>query len=208
MCGETDWRCLEAHHVAGQRRDQTTLILCANDHMRMSEEQRDHPNSHAPADPFLDRVGHFLLGLADMLRVIVDALVDFGNQLIAQGQAQIWTAGEFQMIKMRQPSIEGVEDKTISIRAFAQSPSRKTKRLSKQAAPRKAPRPSEWAVIVDTETTTDLGQHLRFGTYQVREGSRLHEAGVFCERGALTTDELELLSSYTRDNKLNCLDHQ
>jgi hypothetical protein len=96
MCGETDWRCLEAHHVAGQRRDETTVILCANDHMRMSEEQRDHPTFDACADPLLDRVGHFLLGLADMLRVIVDALVDFGNQLIARAQGKLLTAGEFE----------------------------------------------------------------------------------------------------------------
>jgi hypothetical protein len=89
MCGETDSRCLEAHHVAGQRRDRRIVLLCANDHLRMSEDQRDHPNSDAPTDPFLDRVGHFLLGLADMLRVIVDALFDFGNQLIVRAQVQI-----------------------------------------------------------------------------------------------------------------------
>jgi hypothetical protein len=39
--------------------------------------------------------------------------------------------------------------------------------------------PSRWAVISDTETQTDAAQDLRFGTYQVREGDRLHEAGIF-----------------------------
>jgi hypothetical protein len=88
MCGESDWRCLEAHHVAGQRRDSTTIILCANDHLRMSDEQYEHRAFDPTADPLLDKIGHFLLGLADMLRIIVDALVEFGNQLIAHAQGQ------------------------------------------------------------------------------------------------------------------------
>jgi hypothetical protein len=39
------------------------------------------------ADPDLDDIGRLLLRLADMLRIIVDALVEFGNQLIARAQA-------------------------------------------------------------------------------------------------------------------------
>ena len=88
MCGETDWRCLEAHHVAGQRRDRRTVIVCANDHLRLTDDQKDHPNSNGVNDAFLDRVGHFLLGLADMLRIVVDALVEFAHELIARAQAQ------------------------------------------------------------------------------------------------------------------------
>ena len=34
------------------------------------------------ADPLLDRIGHFLLGLADMLRLVVEKLIVFGNALI------------------------------------------------------------------------------------------------------------------------------
>src|SRR5436190_793925 len=29
-CPETDWRCLECHHVAGRALDGFTVILCAN----------------------------------------------------------------------------------------------------------------------------------------------------------------------------------
>jgi hypothetical protein len=73
------------------------------------------------------------------------------------------------MKKVAPPAPHEIEDKTISIRAFAQGPSQKTKRRAKQGPERHAPLPSEWVVILDTETTTDQGQRLRFGTYQVRK---------------------------------------
>lgn len=41
--------------------------------------------------------------------------------------------------------------------------------------------PSRWTLVFDTETRTDAAQNIRFGTYQVREGDRLHEAGIFCD---------------------------
>ena len=45
MCVETDWRCIEQHHVAGRKRDAMTVLLCANDHLRMTDEQTSHPSS-------------------------------------------------------------------------------------------------------------------------------------------------------------------
>jgi hypothetical protein len=62
--------------------------------------------------------------------------------------------------------------------------------------------------IFDTETTTDRGQRLRFGTYQVRERDRLHEAGLFYDPSALTVTELHLLSTYVEKNDLKLLVHQ
>jgi hypothetical protein len=45
------------------------------------------PDEISPtADPHLAEIGGFLLRLAGMLRLIVDALVEFGNQLIARAQ--------------------------------------------------------------------------------------------------------------------------
>jgi hypothetical protein len=86
MCGEAGWRCLEAHHVAGRRHDPRTVILCANDHLRVTDDQKDHLSTENHADPLLDKIGRFLLGLADMLRVIVDMLIEFGDALIAQAR--------------------------------------------------------------------------------------------------------------------------
>jgi hypothetical protein len=86
MCGETDWRCLELHHIAGRKRDPATVLLCANDHLRMSDDQKDHPLSIGGDDRLLDQIGHFLLGLADMLRLIAERLAEFGRNLTARAQ--------------------------------------------------------------------------------------------------------------------------
>ena len=82
MCGETDWEVMELHHVADHGRDDLTVCICANDHRRVTYDQKDHPAFDPNADPFLDRVGHFLLGLADMLRFIIERLTEFGLALI------------------------------------------------------------------------------------------------------------------------------
>jgi hypothetical protein len=44
--------------------------------------------TNALAGQHLEEIGRLLLRLADMLHIIVDALVDFGNQLIARAQAK------------------------------------------------------------------------------------------------------------------------
>lgn len=81
-CGEGDDRVLELHHVAGRRHDDLTVIECRNCHRKLSDCQRDHPWTAPCADPFLAAVGNFLLGLADMLRLIVEKLAGFGEELI------------------------------------------------------------------------------------------------------------------------------
>lgn len=86
-CGEDDDRCLEAHHVAGQRHDDATVCVCRNCHRKLSDDQKDHPGFNADADAFLDSVGRFLLGLADLLRLAVEKLVEFGNALIERAAA-------------------------------------------------------------------------------------------------------------------------
>lgn len=90
-CGEADWRCLELHHVADHARDDLTVISCRNCHRKRSDEQKDHPLSAPDNDPLLDRIGHFLLGLADMLRALIDKLYAFGLALIER--ARLTAAG-------------------------------------------------------------------------------------------------------------------
>lgn len=82
VCGEADDRCLEAHHVAGRKHDDATVLVCRNCHRKVSDDQRDYPAFDPDGDAFLDAVGRFLLGLADLLRLIVERLVAFGNALI------------------------------------------------------------------------------------------------------------------------------
>lgn len=81
-CGETDDRCIEWHHVAGRRWDDGTVAICRNCHRAVSDDQKDHPRFNPAADPTLDSIGHFLLGLADLLRLIVDKLAALGLVLI------------------------------------------------------------------------------------------------------------------------------
>ena len=82
MCGETHWACIEAHHPADHGRDKATVLLCRNCHKKVSDDQKDHPAFDPNADTMLDSIGHFLLGLADMLRLIVERLYAFGLALI------------------------------------------------------------------------------------------------------------------------------
>jgi len=82
-CPERDPRCLELHHVAGGGRDLATVVICANCHRKVSDEQKDRPGSGPNADATLDTIGHFLLGVAELLRLVVAKLMEFGETLIA-----------------------------------------------------------------------------------------------------------------------------
>ena len=81
-CGEDDWRCLEAHHIAGERYDAMTVVVCRNCHRRLSDDQLDHPTPAAAADPQLTQIAHFMLGLADALAALIERLRAFAADLI------------------------------------------------------------------------------------------------------------------------------
>jgi len=81
-CGESDWRCMELHHVADHGCDDGTVILCRNCHRKVSDDQKDHPAFDPAADPTLHAIGRFLLGLADLLRLAIEKLTEFGRALI------------------------------------------------------------------------------------------------------------------------------
>ena len=73
-CGETDWRCLERHHVAGRKHDEATAHVCRNCHRIVTDDQKDHPPHDPGADAALAAIGHFLLGLGDLLRLAGEKL--------------------------------------------------------------------------------------------------------------------------------------
>ena len=64
--------------------------------------------------------------------------------------------------------------------------------------PRSSPVPSEWALIFDTETTTDPAQRLRFGSFQWRRAGELRRSGIFYDPAALTSREQRMLVNFTR----------
>jgi len=93
MCGEGDARVLEAHHIAGRKHDQTTTPLCRNCHRKASDAQRDHPQGIEGGGGTLEKIGHFLLGLADLLALAVEKLREFGHWLIDEARAACANAG-------------------------------------------------------------------------------------------------------------------
>jgi hypothetical protein len=83
-CGNNDWRVIEEHHPDTRKRDHLTVLLCANHHRIVTDDQKDHPKENPGCDEFLASVGNFLLGLADMLELVLDRLYEFGEALIAR----------------------------------------------------------------------------------------------------------------------------
>ena len=80
----------------------------------------------------------------------------------------------------------------LCIRAYVESaePYRRD-RVEGRHAP---PFASEWSLVFDTETMSDAGQQLRFGTFQVRKGDTIWRSGLFHEtEGA----DLATLSAYS-----------
>jgi len=87
ICPEDDWRCLERHHIAGLCNDDETVIICRNHHRKLSDAQKDHPAPiGSPPDP-LERIAHFLLGVADLFELLIERLREFAATIIAQAGA-------------------------------------------------------------------------------------------------------------------------
>lgn len=109
---------------------------------------------------------------------------------------------------MSQQTKTSVTDElSLCLRAFAHTKthgssdrgkSHSGKRTKKLAA-------SDWQVIFDTETTVDASQSLRFGTYQVRKGTTLREAGIFYEPHALDAGSLQVIEGYAAQKGLQLI---
>jgi hypothetical protein len=89
----------------------------------------------------------------------------------------------------------------IALRAYV--------RLAKPGTPRKrgrrvALKPSNVALVFDTETDLDEAQHLRFGTYQVYIDNKIDEAGLFYDPHTISKRDLHVLHRHATDNGLKC----
>ena len=83
VCGETNPHCLEADHIAGKKYSDDTAPLCLNCHRKRTDAQLDHPNLAAKAEPtYLEIVGRYLLGLAELFEMLAERLREFGLRLI------------------------------------------------------------------------------------------------------------------------------
>ncbi|HEV2550415.1 MAG TPA: hypothetical protein VGU20_24090 [Stellaceae bacterium] len=65
--------------------------------------------------------------------------------------------------------------------------------------------PSPWHLTLDIETTSDESQRPRIGAYQLREGDRLREHGLFFDPTALTAEESQILAQYAAAKRLRLM---
>lgn len=102
------------------------------------------------------------------------------------------------------PSPPPVTDELpIAIRAYAVPTHRTLPDAAKVKSKRRSIAPaSPWALVFDTETTTDVSQALRFGTYQLRHHGELVEAGIFYDPDGVTETELGVLLGHADANGL------
>jgi hypothetical protein len=81
-CGNSDWRALELHHIAGRAFDSMTVILCKNCHAILTDAQGGHPTIAEDTPTMLDRIGRLLLNLADFFDQLGIRLREFGGFLV------------------------------------------------------------------------------------------------------------------------------
>ena len=86
-CCESDWRCLEAHHLAGRAYAEDTVIECKNCHSKLTDAQKDHPASTGEPPSQIEVIGRFLLGLADLFELLVEKCAEWGRYLIEMAAA-------------------------------------------------------------------------------------------------------------------------
>jgi DNA polymerase family B len=93
----------------------------------------------------------------------------------------------------------------IAVRAHVPPPTAKPAVESPRGRrPGKVTPPSEWTLVLDTETTVDPSQRLRIGSYQFLKGDELDEVGLFYDAAILNEAEFALLRqvSLERGSKL------
>jgi hypothetical protein len=91
VCGYDDPLALELHHIAGRTYGGELVPVCRNCHRRLSDMHMDHPADVTTPPGDLERIGHFLLGLADLFELLVKHIREFATKLFAidrEGQAR------------------------------------------------------------------------------------------------------------------------
>jgi hypothetical protein len=96
FCGIDEPLVFELHHIAGREYGDALAPVCRNCHRILSDWGKDHPPAinNPPSDP--ERIGHFLLGLADMFELLVKRLREFAEKLFAMDRQSQDQSGEAQ----------------------------------------------------------------------------------------------------------------
>ena len=100
------------------------------------------------------------------------------------------------------PTLPELDRLAIAVRAFAPPPPKPDAEPSIKKRSSKPAPPSEWTLVFDTETTVDAAQRLRIGSYQLRKGDQLDEAGLFHDAATLSAADLDVLKLFARENAL------
>ncbi len=86
-CAEADPFCLELHHIAGRKHHEDLSIICRNCHRKLTDRQFDHVRPDMPKRTSdLVTIGHYLLGLCDLLAMVIETLREFGKSLISESK--------------------------------------------------------------------------------------------------------------------------
>jgi hypothetical protein len=94
FCGCANPLALELHHVAGRAFDDLQVPVCRNCHRTLSDWQKDHATCVEGPPNELERIGHALLGLADMFELLVNWLREHARKLfVAATQTSHTTKG-------------------------------------------------------------------------------------------------------------------
>lgn len=89
ICGERNPFCLELHHIAGQKHHKDVSIVCRNCHRKLTNEQQDHTaRDQDTVNSPLATIGHYLLGLCDLLAMVIQTLRDFARRLLGSSREQ------------------------------------------------------------------------------------------------------------------------
>jgi hypothetical protein len=96
FCPCDDPLALELHHIAGRGYGDELVIACRNCHRRLSDWQKDHPPRRNDPPIDAERIGHFLLGLADLFEMLVKRLREFAAKLAVLGSSDRPQNGEAQ----------------------------------------------------------------------------------------------------------------
>ena len=83
LCPETDSRCMERHHIAGQEFHGDTVIVCRNCHRKLTDDQLDLPllRQDAPIDQ-QTVFARLLMGICDLLMYIAQRLRECAEWLL------------------------------------------------------------------------------------------------------------------------------
>jgi DNA polymerase family B len=92
-----------------------------------------------------------------------------------------------------------IDHLAIAVRAYVPLADAEALRPSKPS-----PELSDWALIFDTETTTDPAQRLRFGSFQWRRKGELMRRGIFYDP-TLSARDRKVLVSFARKNGLELM---